>query len=550
LARDKAFFSDSRLYRQAEETAGDLLLNLQVPVPLGEAVACLREDGDRLVFRPGELERPLRVLHEAIERSIDSISPYHAIPALFRAVASLHPPCPAAAGTFKILAIRLQRRVWTDNSGSSASRLGLVRAARLIYAERLFRSLRVAWAVQPGGHAEITPEGMSFDPETDRLMQAGGRAFSGGGTLQRFSGPTIRRMSEDPVAFLLNVCSVLAGEPPATRRTFSGTYLAELPGANAARRYWLALAARLFLLETVRRIARPVHDDPRGITIMGLSGGEIYGPAADRLTRQDLALLQREINACFWNRRWLAAVPAGPEEAHAFVERPVCRIARGRPLYVTSAHNVVDSLTTLTEEAVGPYPRPTPYGLPNEVFERLVSKPFETGIIQLFRQHGFVAGEVTSKGAWITQDGTVERPTGIPRPKGQIDVLAWHPSGFTILADCKVLQLPFTDNAWINLWKKIHEDEQGFRSKIQGNAAWSREFLCESRRAVSKSVTALILDQPLHLWHQSGNVIVTDYSDLAEKLEQGRIPGGLRTSSSAAGSSMCEVGVGPPGALA
>jgi hypothetical protein len=45
-------------------------------------------------------------------------------------------------------------------------------------------------------------------------------------------------------------------------------------------------------------------------------------------------------------------------------------------------------------------------------------------------------------------------------------------------------------------------------------------------------------------------VIVTDYSDLAEKLEQGRIPGGLRTSSSAAGSSMCEVGVGPPGALA
>ena len=237
--------------------------------------------------------------------------------------------------------------------------------------------------------------------------------------------------------------------------------------------------------------------------------------------------LQREVHACFWNRRWLAAVPAGPEEAHAFVERPACRIARGRLLFVTSAHNVVDSLTRLTEESVGPYSGPRPYALPNTVFERIVSKPFETIVIQLFRQHGFVAGEVTSKGTWITQDGTIEKPADIPRPKGQIDVLAWHPSGYTILADCKVLQLPYNDSAWINLWKKIHEDEQGFRGRIQENAAWSEEFLRLSRRAVSRFVAVLILDQPLHLWHQSGDVGVTDYPDLAEKLEQGRIPGAL-----------------------
>lgn len=272
---------------------------------------------------------------------------------------------------------------------------------------------------------------------------------------------------------------------------------------------------------------------------MGLTGRVIYGPAVDRLTERDAADLQREMKECFWNRRWLAAVPAGQEEAHAFVQRPACRIARGRPLYVTSADNVVDSLTTLTEEAVGPYPGPRPYALPNTVFERLASKPFETGVIQLLRQHGFVAGEVTSKGTWITQDGTIERPAGIPRPKGQIDVLAWHPSGYTILADCKVLQPPYTESAWINLWKKLHEDEQGFRSKIQENAAWSKEFLRLSRRAVSTFDTALILDQPLHLWHQSGDVIITDYPDLAEKLEHGRIPGALCKSSSDRDESGC-----------
>jgi len=176
---------------------------------------------------------------------------------------------------------------------------------------------------------------------------------------------------------------------------------------------------------------------------------------------------------------------------------------------------------------VGPYPGPRPYALPNTVFERLVSKPFETGVVQLFRQHGLVAGEVTSNGTWITQDGTIERPAGIPRPKGQIDVLAWHPSGYTILADCKLLRLPYTDSAWINLWKKLHDDEQGFRGRINENAVWSKEFLRLSRRAVNGFATALILDQPLHLWYQSGDVIITDYPDLAKKLEQGRIPGAL-----------------------
>jgi hypothetical protein len=399
-----------------------------------------------------------------------------------------------------------------------------VRAVRLVYAERLFRTLRMTWAIQPSGQAEISAEGMSFDPETDRLVQAGSRAASGGGTLQRFSGDTVRRMADDPVAFLLSICTVLAGESPATRRTLAGTYLSAMPGASVAPRYWLALAARLLLLETARRIARPVHDDPRGITIMGLSGSEIYGPAAERLTWRDLALLQREMNACFWKRKWLSDVRAGQEESHAFVDRPACRIARGRPLYVTSARNIVDSLTALTERAVGPYPGPTPYALPPRVFERLVSKPFEVGVIQLFRQHGFVAGEVTIKGAWLTQQGAVERPTGIQRPGGQIDLLAWHPTGHVIVADCKILQLPYTESALTNLWKKLHEDEHGFRPKLQKNAKWSREFLAACGMSVNRSDTIIILDQPLHAWHQSGDVIITDYPDLAGKLERGQIP--------------------------
>jgi hypothetical protein len=330
-------------------------------------------------------------------------------------------------------------------------------------------------------------------------------------------------MSADLVPFLLSTCSVLAGEAPSTRRAFMGTYLAELPGASVARGYWLALAARLFLLETARRFARPVHDDPRGITIIGLSGGAIYGPAADRLTARDLAMLQREMMACFWNRSWLAGVQAGAAEAHAFVDRPACRITRGRPLYVTSPHNIMDSITALTEKAVGPYPWPTPHVLPQEVFETLVSKPFEAAVVRLFRKHGFVAGEVTGKGTWITQDADIPTTHAAGHPHGQIDVLAWHPAGRMIVADCKVLQLPFSERALVNLWKKLHEDEQGFRGKLKKNARWAAEFLSASGRQVNALDVCLILDQPLHLWYQSGDVAVTDYQDLAGRLEKGQI---------------------------
>jgi hypothetical protein len=79
---------------------------------------------------------------------------------------------------------------------------------------------------------------------------------------------------------------------------FAGTFLRTLPGASVARGYWAALAARLLLLETARRFASQVHDDPREIAILGLSGAGLYGRAAERLTKQDHALLQREVNAC------------------------------------------------------------------------------------------------------------------------------------------------------------------------------------------------------------------------------------------------------------
>jgi hypothetical protein len=153
-----------------------------------------------------------------------------------------------------------------------------------------------------------------------------------------------------------------------------------------------------------------------------------------------------------------------------------------------------------------------------------VSRPFEVITVKLFREHGFIAGEVTGNGAWLTQDGTVQPPAGIPRPPGQIDLLAWHPTGYLLVGDCKILQLPHSETSWINLWKKLHEDEQGFHGKITANTEWAVKFLSATGRAAPRVAMALILDQPLHLWRNSGLVLVTDYPDLARKLADGKLP--------------------------
>jgi hypothetical protein len=175
---------------------------------------------------------------------------------------------------------------------------------------------------------------------------------------------------------------------------------------------------------------------------------------------------------------------------------------------------------------VGPYSGRRRWALPQSVFQGLLSLPFEEDTVRLFRKHGFTAGEVTAKGTWLTQDGPITPPPGILRPPGQVDLLAWHPSGYLLVGDCKILQLPRTVSTWTNLWKKLHEDEQGFHAKIDANAVWAEKFLAATGRTVSRVALALILDQPLHLWQQGGGpVTVTHYTDLADKLTEGRIPG-------------------------
>jgi hypothetical protein len=155
--------------------------------------------------------------------------------------------------------------------------------------------------------------------------------------------------------------------------------------------------------------------------------------------------------------------------------------------------------------------------LPDRIFQELLSKPFEERIIQLFRAHGFIAGEVTQQGAWRTQSGVFELPPNIEKPKGQIDLVAWR-ADYMLTADCKVLQLPQDSKSLCSLWDKIRAENSKYRQQVRRAASWSVRFLNAYGLSAGNNQMALILDRPLHFWHQDNDVIVTDYELIAEEL--------------------------------
>jgi hypothetical protein len=384
-----------------------------------------------------------------------------------------------------------------------------------------------AYEIATTGRAELTATGMSLDPALAGALNGFTYAFSRGGLTQRFSGEMTEKMFAAPDLYLGAVLMVLAGADPASHPFFASTHLAELPGASSAATFWCRLAARLHLLSLARQTTAAVSSDAARIAVFETSAQVIV---ADFIAQIPVRLRDRirvEGRQCFWQEAWLKSVSVG-RESSAFVTRPAARISSSpNTLYVTSATNIADSITQMTETAIGPSRVHPGWQFPQTVRARLLTRPFEVQVVQVLRDAGFTAGEVTASGAWITQHGTfVDRRAG--KPGGQIDVLAWRENGDVIVAECKVLQLPSETKALRNLWSKVGPaDSEGFRAKIRRNSTWSTGFLTMTGRVVNNMQKAIVLDRGLHFLQPDDDVVVTDIGLIREALgKRGNNTGG------------------------
>lgn len=365
------------------------------------------------------------------------------------------------------------------------------------------------------GIAILNDTGLELDDVLEEVARGHRHAFSVGGRIQRFANGTTERMFARPGEFLAAAFGVLAGDPPSAVPTFTGTHLAHFPDAVDGHAFWVGLTARLQLLVLASHQAGQAGSTPLAIFE---EAAVAFGPdelALRGVTTSDFHALQKAVMRCFWR----PGTPVAADDASTmFVDRPVMRIAREPGLFVTSTLNIADSLTLVAERSVSP--RASDVSLPPKYFDQLLSGPFEERIIDMFRDHGFLAGEVTRSGAWKTQNGIrTSRVAG--KPDGQIDVLAWHPGGMLIVGDCKVLALAQTPAAATTQWAKLGEDdEEQFRAKLHKREKWAQAFLADLGHDVSATMKMLILDRPLHLWLDGGDIELVYEGDLVRALNE------------------------------
>ena len=154
--------------------------------------------------------------------------------------------------------------------------------------------------------------------------------------------------------------------------------------------------------------------------------------------------------------------------------RPILRIDNGGN-FVTSIGLILDSMTFFIENCLFNYNKEQDIELPNIVFKNAISEPFENKCIDYFRSKGYLAGHVTEKQTWRTQNGDYNLKINKDFP-GKIDVLAYHPnySSF-ILIECKVLHDIKNIEKYKNLYAKLIDDSEGFRKKLIEKRNWVKE---------------------------------------------------------------------------
>ncbi len=379
------------------------------------------------------------------------------------------------------------------NRDARAVQSGLDTQAHLVEVSGLLDQLTAvgqALVVEPAGRCVVTRDGIELDDRLQHCFEFFARAFDRRGMVMRFTNasPFLH-----PVAVLQGVLQVLGGAQPSSVAEFAGTPLGEIPEGERID-FWAGILSRILLLIAAHDTRRHVGLDPGGLAVLGSAGfflQEFGIPAKLH------PVIQQALQDCFWTRAWLPK-RQGPEALrHLVVERPILRLTCEEELFATTASNLADSLSAFLDASIGTYKDRSGARLSSECFRRLVSLPFEREVIEVFRALGFEAGTVSENGAWATAaTQQAEHLVGGAPPPGEIDVLAYHPSGLAVVAECKALNLPFDASALRNLHGKLSlADDEGFHGNLERKCNWVDNALRNKRRLTGDPVGILVVDR-------------------------------------------------------
>ncbi len=521
--RDRALFGNgSRLYRQAHELTDFLFAELggrddcfRAPI-----TQFCRKDYLRITSFKQAKENYERARDE-LETQCKELSGYHVIPGLIDATELFYgkasPELPAWIGQALKICIAATWPSVLSPSANQASHqkvLACVRMAGMVY--QLLHICQVQ-ILRPGMTTAVAPRGVVYgDIDAFHIFY---RAFSKRGRIQRFAATTTTTIMQDQIGTIDAIFKVLSGRSPSRIKKFSGTVFEQIPTGEPIE-FWMGILMRLLLLVAAGRARTSVCDDLLGVCLLEKSGIGLSDMPQEVLKHQ--ASLQEAMEKCFWRRDWYRQRDRQLWMS-MIVERPVIRVLATPPdLFACGVMTILDSINQFVESAIMRYEHSGNVVLSDSCYEGLVSNPFETDVIEVFRRHGFVAGEVGENAIWHTQHKHKNLfELSNSHPPGQLDLLAVHPNGYVIIGECKVLKMPMLFSQFRNLIKKVGEtDDESFHSKLKRKQQWVDGMGNSLSKHFSGSKSFIILDRYLPNNDDFQGTTVCDLDTLDDAIAQ------------------------------
>lgn len=492
--------SIKRLYRQATIDSQKLLLSLRRNrAPYRHAIKRIA-GADTILINNLEGSRAwLKTINEYVLEMCSKTNPLTGIPTLFQTIndyyypQTLPPTEPEWLGmplkaALSIVAGNVFTEKNKDTSKTVSSVHDAVLAVGLLEQMKAFNGF---FELFPEGNDYIKISGVGVVEQSNHVVefqQQLTRAYESRGlshrTLEDCSNAIWQHMGDA----LKAVENVLNGRPPQDQKPFVNTLFAQIPH-NSNPDFWRGIWARI-----IAAVGAIRNNNSGGISLHGIS--LLERRAVSSLPEHALAE-HYALESISWNQKWYVSRVSEAAE-NMILERPLVNINLETSLYATTFLTISDSLNWFVERSILPYPTPGGVKLPEKLFEKLVSQPFEDRINKLFRKHGFVAGAVTNKGIWQTQNGHINlgHKAASPIP-GQIDSVAFHRGiGLVIVSECKVLSYPHSLNRMRNLLLTIGDsDAEALHGKLQDKVRWIASIDYFSSSLDLQVLAALILDR-------------------------------------------------------
>lgn len=344
--RSRAYFTDSRLYRQSEEMAR-ALLEYSLPEDPLQAVhdIAFPHVTSLTINDPRQFDRPIRQLSNHLTTLARQASAHHFIPVLHEAVPRYYTAHADSESFWIGPALKLAAgALWTEMMALRAVGSKSQRSLTdLVIAAGAFDSLLTTKAIMTGtvGEGEITYGSgeAQWNDAFERMRMLFGRAFHRRGRVQRFSELLSEAMFVGDGALtrlallrLNGSIETVQAHPESLFRVLSRV---------TDQDFWAGVLARLMLgalASEARRVVYP-EDVLNGVAIVEtIATPTIVAEGVD-------STYQRHIVSLFWQAQWRRSLDLY-DLRQAFVDRPIMRIDRMREVFATSAFNVLDSLTS------------------------------------------------------------------------------------------------------------------------------------------------------------------------------------------------------------